>query len=237
MLTQTTNKGLEVEVGETRLYASHNGKRITFIHPYAGPNTYVEVAKQLQKRGLQQPTFGEIVSLVYAASQNPEYKYSSKILKIMKQNLLWCFTGNLYLPKSKDEISNGVIVQDNPGIVNSKVVMDKSQLVEKLKNAQDIDGVLFSSDGTVRFVPFAKEFVKNPYILALTGSEEAREKSSELLKFYSQKPYLWSFESVDEELQEVSALKVRFNSEGLNLVGNEHDSFRYGYAFGVRRAT
>ena len=152
------------------LTVPHEGGELSFQHP-AFNGTYVDVAKQIDKAGLKRPNSSETASLVYDAWQNPKEKYSSEIISILKNNWFWEFTGNLYLPKSNEEINNGVILEHNPKIKNGKLVMDKNSLIKRLKE----------NDALVKFVPFgykietqsSLELSKNPYIIARYGEEGA----------------------------------------------------------------
>src|SRR3989344_5766104 len=121
----------------------HEKGELSFQHP-AFKGTYGNVAKAIDKVGLKRPNSFETASLVYDAFQNKDGKYESEIISILKDNWLWEFTGNLYLPKSNEEINNGVILESDPKIENGKLIMDKSSLIKRLKE----------NDSNVKFVPF-----------------------------------------------------------------------------------
>jgi len=237
-------KGLQIILGETKLIVPHNNREITFIHPLSKGNCF-DVDQQLQAKNLQDPTFGENISLLYSASKKNVEEYSKEILNLIKNESMWCFTGSLYLPKRKEYFSNGVIVQDRPQIQEG-IIMDKSELVKKLKNGKKVKGVLFSEDGSVRFVHFGyktgeqtpQELGRNHYLLALTGSEETREKLVELASKYSGKPYLHSYGRVDSEMSNISCLwTTQYRPKHIVIDGTSY-GFGMGrdiIAFGVSR--
>jgi hypothetical protein len=225
---------MEVKKGYTELIVPHEGSKITFQHP-AFRGTYANVANELDRAGLKRPTSPEVASLVYDAWKNPTGEHESEIISILKNNWLWEITRNLYLPKSNKEINNGVILDldsQNLKFENGKLKMDKSDLIKRLNEG----------DSNVKFVPFGfktgqqnlLEFAKNPYIVARYG-EEGAEKISEVASKYKKDPYVWSFNSVNEEKVRMSALGgVWFDGRRLGVVGDSWGDSDYGRAFGVR---
>jgi len=221
---------MKVKEGKTSLTISHEGGELTFQYP-AFSGTYGSVAEQIDKEGLKRPNSPETASLVYDAFQNKDGKYESEIIKILKENWFWEFTGNLYLPKSNEEINNGVILEHNPKIENGKLIMDKNSLVQRLKE----------NDFQVKFVPFgykiekqsSLELSKNPYIVARYG-EEGADKIAKVADKYSNKPYVWSFNSVNEEKVRMSALgRIWSFDVRLDVYGYFWDDDDGGDAFGV----
>ncbi len=210
----------------------HEGKKLSFQYPeFSG--TYGSVANEIDKAGLKRPNSSETASLVYDAWKTPKEEYSQEIISILKNNWLWEFTGNLYLPKSNEEINNGVILETNPKIENGKLVMDKNSLIKRLKE----------NDSNVKFVPFGYntegqnlfEFQKNPYIVARYG-KEGSEKIAEVASKYKSNPYIWSFKSVDKEKVRMSALGWVWGFDvGLLVDGSDWDGDYRGRAFGLKK--
>ena len=193
----------------------HEGKELTFRYPaYRG--NYGNIAEQIDKDGLEKPSSGKTASLVYDALQNPEGEDESEIIKILNNSWFCEFTGNDYLPKGKGDFQNGVILQDNPLIINRKLVMNKKDLIEKLFDAEEFrvkgNPIFVSKDRLVRFVPLGykigeqtwQKLAVNPYVVARYGKEGA-EKIAKIASKYNNKPKLWSFDSVDEEKTRMSA--------------------------------
>jgi len=223
---------MKPEIGKTYLREiPHEGKAFDVEHP-SFKGTYAKVADQINESGLIMSSSSQVASLVYDAHQNPEGKYEAEIIGITKNAYLWESKGNLYLPKSKDFVSNGVILENNPSIINGRLNMDKSSLIKRLEE----------NDPNVKFVPFGfktggqswKELGKNPYIVARYG-EEGAEKIAEVASKYKSNPRLWSFNSTDEEKKFVSSLVGSWYFDGRLVVGGDDwvcdDS---GHAFGVK---
>src|SRR3989344_3645636 len=124
---------MKVQVGKTHLIVPHEERELTVQHP-AFKGTYGSVAEQIDKAGLKRPTSSQVASLVCDAFKNPKGEYESQIIKILKDAWLWEFTGNLYLPKSTEEINNGVILDldsQNLKFENGRLSMDKTSLIER----------------------------------------------------------------------------------------------------------
>ncbi|KHO48866.1 MAG: hypothetical protein QJ16_C0002G0001, partial [archaeon GW2011_AR1] len=95
------------------------------------------------------------------------------------------------------------------------------------------------NDSDVKFVPFGyktetqtpNELEKNSYIIARYG-EEGAEKIAEVSSKYNVNPYLFSFKSVDEERQRMSALGDYWNGSRLSVDGDWNGDV-VGHSFGV----
>ena len=220
---------MKAKIGKSYLTeVPHEGKEISFQYPvFRG--RYGNVAEQIDKEGLNRPNSAETASLVYDAFQNPKGEYESKIIKILKDRLFWEFTGNFYLPKSNEEINNGVILETNPKIVNGRLDMNKESLIKRLQK----------NDSLVKFVSFGYktgeqkeiELVKNPYIVARYG-EEGAQKIAEIASKFKNNPKLWSFDSVSDEKTRMSGLGYDWYFGGLGVVGGWGGGGG-GHAFGV----
>lgn len=213
-------KGIRAE-GRTKLYVSHLDTEIYFIYPAKGPDTYFNVREQILADNLKTPTMAETASLIYAAWQSPEEKYSKEIIERLKRNWLWTFAGILYGEE-------GVYIQDNPVVEGNVVVMIESELIKKLE----------AKDPTVRFVPYGcyktgeqtpKKLAENPFIQALAKKEGA-EKLGEVASKYGANPYVSCFSIVMEDLIRVVSLGTSWNNIRLDI----HDlGITNGYAFGI----
>lgn len=217
---------MEIEIGYVKLHVPHERSTLTLQWP-AFRGRYGNVAEQIDTAGLKRPTSPEIASLMYDAFKNKKREYESKVIQALNPGV-WEFTGNLYLPKSREEVNNGVIIESNPKIANGILVMDKGYLIKRLQE----------NDPLVNFVPFGfkigeqsvRKLQKNPYIIARYG-EEGAEKIAEIASKYNQNPELWSFDSVDEEETWLSALNSDWDdgrlyvSSGIGYIG---DSFAFG---------
>ncbi len=222
---------LRVEEGRTKIIVRHKGSELNFISPDIGSNTYIKAAEQLERNCLKQPTVAQMTSLIYACFKNHKDKHAHEIIRLMKNHLLWGFTGNLYVP------NEGVYIQDNPKIEKRELVMDKKDLIKKLE----------SNDSSVRFVPFgfklesqsALELSKNPYIIGLAG-EDGADKLAQIADMYQgtshvanpakRDPYVFSFNNVDKEIIRGSAMGSDWLSPRLSIYGytDKDDGFALG---------
>ena len=220
---------MEIHKGYVKMVVPHEGGKITLQYP-SFKGYYGNVADSIDKEGLKRLTSPKTASLVYDAFKNPKGEYESQIIKILNDAWLWEYTGNLYLPKSDEEINDGVIIENNPKITNGKLDMNKNDLIKRLKE----------NDADVKFVPFGFkigeqnliEFQNNPYIKARYGKEGA-EKIAEVASKYKKNPYIYSFNSVDGEKVRMSALYRNWGlGNRLDVAGDSWDDSGNGHAFG-----
>jgi hypothetical protein len=198
---------------------------------------------------LIRPSSSEIVSLIYDACINSNGQCGSNILDLMERNWIWGYTGSLYLPKGEGDIQDGVIFQDNPLIVNRKLVMNKKDLIEKLNDREEfrVKGypIFISKDKSIRFVPFGyktgvqsvKELEENPHIIGRyfgrkDNELEGASKVAVLASRYTKNPVLYSFRGVNEEISVISGIDKTLDEFGLIIGCNAGSSFNNGYGFG-----
>ena len=224
-----TQEGLTVEEGRTKLHSSHNGERLTFLHPPFGPNNYAVVGQKIEQAGLRRPPMAETASLVYNAF-NSDDKYSQEIKDIMERGCLWAFTGILYVP------GEGAYIQNDPRIREGAPFMDKSELVK----------ILESEDPSVKFVPFGyktgmmtpEELARHELVIKM-AEEEGAEKLAEVAGKHRDNPFLFGGENITQPTTRISAL-YSYNGEGghrLCVVGDVHGFTKNGYAFGIQKET
>jgi len=210
--------------GKVELRVPFEKGELSFIHPAHGPGTYVDVGDKISKAGLRKPTMAETASLVHAAWQNQDNTYSKEIIDKLRTRWLWGFNGILYVPKE------GAYIKDNPGLVDGKVRMNKDELTTKLE----------ANDQSVRFVPFgfkieeqtSGELAKNPFVIGLAG-EEGAEKFAQIADKYKQKPWVFSFRDVDEEITRVASLISGYYVSRLIVYGSSFGDNCDGLSFGV----
>ena len=220
---------MEVEAGRILLKKiPHEGKEISFVYPaYTG--TYGQVVEAIDKAGLKRPSSGELVSLIDEVWKNSRGEYESRILDNFTRWWLWEDTGELYLPKSNEEINDGVIFEYNPKIIGKLLSMDKNSLVQRLKE----------NDPLVKFVPFGykigimnfRELLCNSYILARYGNEGA-EKIIRIASKYKYNPELCSFDGVDKEKIMMSGFDNAHKTTHLIIGGNIWNFISYGHCYG-----
>lgn len=189
----------------------HNGKIIKFSSlkfPRDCRGDYMSLKTEIESYGLKTPTISEIVSLAHSVLMNPSKKdYNYPIYEEYRErewklhHLLYAesvegFTGCLTIP------GKGVYIKDYPILMDNKIEMNKDKLSERL--IKENNGVLYSEDNKVRFVPWDNipvshpEFSskKNSLLIALVG-EEGKNKLSELITKYS----LYGFIHINKKLK------------------------------------
>jgi hypothetical protein len=213
-------------IPEAEITVSHEGKDITFLAPYFRGSNYSIIRTEIEQAGLRKPTFAETVSLAYDAFvTDRENAYSKQVRELMKSSWLRASNGILYVP------NKGAYIQDYPEFKNGQVNMNERDLVKYLE----------SNDRSVRFVPFgykleyqtSKELENNPFIRGLAGKEEA-EKLAKISDKFKNKPYVWSFDNVNEPQIRFACLDSNWLVvDGLSVDGCDRFGNDGGFAFGV----
>ncbi len=230
--TPTQNPGLRVVKKRTELIVPHNGGELTFVHRPYRPDTHASVGSAILKGNLQRPTMAETASLVHAAF-NSDNRYSAEIERIMRKQRLWGYTEISYV------LNEGAFFQDDPETRGGMPLMDKSDLEGRLGSRQ-VGQVVYSDDGTVRFVPFgytvgemsSLELSQNPFVIGLAGEEGAGNLAG-IANKYSKRPCLWAHDSVNQNGIAVSALNSKDVRRTLNVFGYFRGDLWVGYALGV----
>jgi hypothetical protein len=225
---------MKVKRNVVELIVPYEGKELTFEYPPL-KGSYAVIADQFDDRSLRKSSSSEIASLVYDAFENSKWQFESEIIKILNNDFLFEFAGNLYLPKSKEEINNGVLLETDPFISNGRIVMDKASLVKRL----------YENDPLVKFIPFGykigeqtwQELETNPYMAGRYGLEGA-EKMAEIASKYDSNPEIYGYNDVEKEIINLSALGTCYNIfQKLVVNGFSNDGKQDfgsgGYGFGV----
>ncbi len=216
----------------------NNGREISFGYPPVS-GIVRQIVSQLDHRKLARPTSSYTASLVCDAWKNPLGQYESEIIRILRDSQFLEFTGNLYLPKGKGQISDGVLMEDDPEVINGRFLMYREDLTKRLEGSRSLKcGVLVSKCGGVRFVPFgyktgeqsASDLGRNPNIIGKYGEEDA-EKIAEVAGRYDLNPILTTHCHVNEETIRGSAL-VQSADGRINISGVDSGSW-IGHAFGL----
>jgi len=220
----------QIRRGRPEINVPNSGGFITFLYDKYGPDTYANVQNSIEQEGLEAPTIAQTTSLLHQMyySELKDTKEAKDVRELMKRNWLWGFTGTLYIP------NKGSYVQDHPEVRDGMPFMDESELIRKLG----------ANDPSVRFVPFGfktgemcpLELSKNPYVIALAGQEGANQLA-DITNTFKSKPYLWSFDSIDQLTTRVSALSSSWDVLSLDVYGDVLGFGRVGCAFGVLKNT
>lgn len=237
-----------IERGLTRINV---GKGIAFAHPFAGPNTYREVAKQIlgnRTARLSLPDGENTSFLLHAVYCGPEeFQKQPEAVElrdnIMRPRYLWVFNSNLWVPE-KYKSAYGVFVVADEGGLGLSQQLDVGELEKRLKGGRKLKSeVRFSEDGKVGFAPrdtykngvmSPEDFAKDGFIVA-SNKEEGARKLAEVSKsrhFTYKQPRSWIVEAGKEPIQAVSAV-LGYDGDRLGFLGYFLDGSWGGCAFGV----
>jgi len=223
--------------GRVELIVPYKNNEITFIYPSIGPNRYQEVGKEILQKKLMVPHGDYTASLLHAAycsdaKNEPEFE---NVREIMNKKWLWVFNQNLWTDK-------GVYVVQDMQADGKNQPLSIKNLEKKLKGAQEIDGVRFSDDKTVRYAPketyslgdhSAESFSKDGFVRAIANNDGAK-KLAEVSQKFSYNPRTWGVTVAEnsEAEQRVSALND-YGGNRLYLNGDGFGGGDWGHAFGV----
>jgi len=230
---------MKVTRGQTIIEVPHLEGNLQVIHPFL-QGTYFNLAKRIDKQGLQRPTMAETVSLIHDAYKNPDDDevISDEIKSRMKNRWFYTFNGILYTPQ-------GAFLQDNPEFTENAstandLIMNESDLKSRLGSREE-HGIVYSDDGLVRFVPYGfkrenqspLELSKNSYVIALAG-EEGADKLAYIASKHNEKPYLNTLIIGNEPVKRVAALDFDWYGGRLSVDGN-YLVLAGGCSFGVAK--
>ena len=215
------------------------GNGLTFNAQRIGPMNFSGLRQADYSQGFRMPTMPELVPLVYA-SLGRKNQAAMHVIKTLKNFWLTGNTGILYTPK-------GMYAQDNPEMVDGKIVMDENTLEDKLGKTQE-KGVIFSDDRSIRFTPHgfkrgylelksASDLATNSGVMVFSGGEEEAEMLAKASEHYKSKPYFWALAKVTHpETRFASLNSGDFGGRlGVGADGSMADNFRY--SFGVKELT
>ena len=222
------NNDYKISRGKTLIEVPHEGSNITFGCKLHGPDSYACVGMSILMDGLARPTMAQTASLLHAAYLSKQIEPEFSLIKSkLERNLLWAFTGWLYVP------AKGIYIEDNPKTPNRMPTMNESELIKKLE----------ASDKSARFVPFGfltgemtpRELAKNHYLIRLAG-EEGAEKLAEVSAMFKDKPALHIYYSGSQNSRVSALLSInRPGHQGLGIFCCYAGQSEFGRALGVER--
>ena len=228
---------------DAELLIPHENEYVNFAYPSIGPNTYLNVGKQILEKNLQIPTGEQTTSLLYTAyfddsiKDEPEFE---NIRNIMKDRWLWIFNRNLWTDK-------GVYVLPDFKAEGSSKNLNLNELEKMLNGGKDINGIRFSEDEKVRFAPkklytlgehTPDSLSKDGFVIASFGKEGA-EKIGEVSSKFRRNPRTFGIdiEERKDPIQRVSTIGGSLGVGGLRFYGVSLEDNWSGDAFGVDNKT
>lgn len=203
--------------------------------PIVGPMSFADMRDKAYDGGFRISTMSELVSLVYASFENPEYETAKNVIKIFKNEWVPANTGVYYSPK-------GMFALDNPKMENKKIIPFDYKTLESKLGKHEERGVIFSDDKTLRFTPYnyrkgtqsSLELSKNTGIIALVGGEENAEKLARASEHYQVNPSFWVLSNVDPQNKiRIACLGTDVLEDWLNIDAIDPEDGNYWGSFMV----
>lgn len=191
---------------------------LTFNAQRVGPMNFPRLRKADYGPDFRMPTMPELVPLVYASLENPEYDSAKKVMQILRNHWLTGNTGILYTKR-------GMFVQDNPKIKYRSISMDKKTL-DRILSSYEEKGVVFSDNRKVRFVPYGfktgeqtpLELSRNLGVIALVNGEENAEKIAKASGHCRLNPYFWVLSNIESPQPSIVAQVTLTRKQGASKV-------------------
>lgn len=168
---------------------------LTFNADRVGPMSYWNLREaQYGPEGMNfvQPTFGELAPLVYASLATNATEQAKQVVSTLRNSWM---TGRTMTVTGKE----GLLIDDDPSLelLRGNISAYEKSLRGKLGKRQE-DGIVYSDDGNVRFVPYGFKFYEqstlqfagNPGLIAILGSKPRAEMLAKAAEFYRSKPWL-----------------------------------------------
>lgn len=194
-----------------------------------------EIGVMIEKNGYFRPNSKEILDIIYHAYLNPYSLEGEKIFECLRSSSLLEYSLGLHLPKSKEEINDGVIIDHNPPLIIDDLLSYKKSLIEKI----------YEKDDQTVFVPFGysvgmqslSQLSKNPYFIGRYGEENV-DKFFEIHSIYDDEPCIYSYRQVNELILNKFAIREDFGllniySKNLTMDGSKFKNNDVGYGIGI----
>ncbi len=168
-----------------------NDSNLLFNLELFGPTYFESLRHEAHAKELRIPTVSELSCLAEYSFENPD----KRAAKLIKNFFGYGLTGDTGISYGEE----GLFFQDNPCVVtvdhdkfgfSGLILMDEKTLESRL-GSDEREGVVFSDDRKIRFVPYGfkvgkqnlSQLSKNPAAIGLFGGQENAERIS---KFYGQ---------------------------------------------------
>lgn len=228
MTEKITKPRFEEAVGLTAMNLDGG---LTFNAQGVGPLDFAGLRGVDYGQGFRMPTMPELVSLVHASLENKNIKTAKLVVDTLRQYWLSGNTGVRWIP------NEGMYLQDNPELIDGRVFMDEKVLRDKL--SRDDNGISYSGDKSVRFVPYgfkvesqsSLDLTKNRGIIALVNGEENAEQLAKASQHYRKNPWFYAFGNVDSPQTRVAVLSSDDLDGRLRVKAYGDEDFDSWYSF------
>jgi len=245
-MTAAQNQTAAIERGQTYLVVPTRNSRFKAVHPFVGPGTYQNTGNQILGQGLKIPTGEETAFLIDEVynSENDEFRKSSEaesIRKIMKDNWLWLFNREIWMPR-KGKNPGLYVIQDSK-VEGISAPFSLEELQDKLSGGETERGVQFSKDRTTAFAPYStfslgvqpsKDLSNSGFAISNYSGVDGAEKISKVAENFTLNPSIYGVSENKEPVQRVAGLsRGWYIVGGLDLDGCSRGSGTGSFAFGV----
>ena len=227
---------------KTELTVQHQGKELTHVHPFYGPNNYEGLKTSVEADSLTMATLPEAASIVhdaYCLDQPTDFdqEKAKEIHGIMKNRWIYAASKSLWIPDQGVKVfpDNGLI--SLPDHLKGKIgELSQNELEQMLEVLEQSLELVNSADfgyetGTLGS---SLKLATNAYTKALAGEEGAERLAEVSDKHRIKKPYLGAFDNVKKPLITVSRLDSSRVFDGRLVVrGGSLGGYWGSYAFGA----
>jgi len=218
-----------------------DSKVASFAFPEFGPAAYREAGEQILQTGTLVLPTAEETAYFLDAVYNPDGKLNNspefqRVRELMSARWLHIFNRNFFTDK-------GVYVCHDPKAVGRSQKLTVEELEEKLKDAENYQGVRFNPETRTAFAPkntynlgehTPKSLAKDGFVLASYGIKGAEKLASVSTRF-GNKPKTWGLNIQEGNLEPVQRLSAVYDyDDPLDVVGDDFYDGYDSYAFGVR---
>lgn len=194
-----------------------------------GPLTSEDLRKYIERDGLKPANMQDTAHLISTAFCSDDIPHSKRIRGVMKTS--WF---NAYTRRRPEQ--QGVFVYEEDERFGD---LTGNQLEQELSSFER-NGVTYSEDGALRFVPFGyatgemspAELANNPLLIALTKGEEVAEEVARFAGMHKNKSYLNPYPENSTGVSVLNSFRF-FSLRSLTITG---DIGWGGYAFGLERS-
>jgi hypothetical protein len=238
---EKTESPYKSEIGVSTIRVPVFEGTATFVSPAIGPKIYTDIGSQIAKdSSIRAPTAQETAALVHAA-----YLYANKfdhpnLLKNVRDTIRYRWLG---VPNQNLWTSEGVYVDADPDMEGKNEALHQKDLEARLEGGQEIKGVRFAGDGSVRFASketytigeeLSPEKAKEDGFVIASYFPKGAEQIAEVSETIAKPVYNWGV-TVPKDSSPVQGVSALYeNDDRLYLDGDNWYDGGVSYVFGVR---
>ncbi len=193
-----------------RWMVPHSKEEIAFVPIASRLDNYEDIGKRILQNKQKVPIGDYTASFLYFAYCGPKVSdkpITKNVRQIMENEGFLIFNINL-------STKNGIYVVQDENAIGMNHLLNINELEKKLNDGKEMENIIFSKDGKLRFAPkgtyksglhSSKSLAKDGRIIANCGLEGA-EKLGDVSSKFSSNPYIWGVDLIDYPDQKVFAV-------------------------------